>query len=103
MRLTDVPAFTRRVILICNTVMSHLGIWVIAALVIGAIGCGDDGGSGKLKGPPDIKTPSRDLTGGAQRVTGARFAADVEIGHPIGQQPAAGGQRRFEGNAAVKP
>ena len=80
--------------------MSRLGIWVIGVFLIG---CGEDAPPKKLPSPPDFKTPSRDLTGGAQRVSGARFAADVEIGHPIGQQPAAGGQRRFEGNAAVKP
>lgn len=83
--------------------MSRLGIWVIGVFLIGILACGEDGPPKKLPSAPDLKTPSRDLTGGAQRVTGTRFAADVEIGHPIGQQPAAGGQRRLEGNAAVKP
>jgi len=83
--------------------MNRLGIWVIRVFLIGLIACGEGSPPTKLPPPPDIKTPNREITGGAQRVTGARFAADVEIGHPIGQQPAAGGQRRFEGNAAVKP
>jgi hypothetical protein len=83
--------------------MSRLGIWVIGASIIGVIGCGDDGMGKKLPPPSVLKTPNREITGGAQRVRGQRYAADVEIGHPIGQQPAAGGQKRLEGNTAVKP
>jgi hypothetical protein len=48
-------------------------------------------------------TPSREFVGGAGRVSGATYTFDVEIGHPIGQQPASGATYTMEGNAAVKP
>jgi hypothetical protein len=59
--------------------------------------------------PPDAAVdaapplPADEFTGGAHKVRGRRFTADVQIGHAIGQQPATGKGRRIEGNAAVKP
>lgn len=47
--------------------------------------------------------PAYELTGGARAVRGSRFAADVQIGHGIGQQPATGNGKQIQGNAAVKP
>jgi len=47
--------------------------------------------------------PSSEVTSGAGRVTGSRFAADVQIGHSLNQGPAAGASKAAEGNAAVKP
>lgn len=47
--------------------------------------------------------PAYELTGGARNVRGSRFAADVQIGHGIGQQPATGNGKTMQGNAAVKP
>jgi hypothetical protein len=47
--------------------------------------------------------PAYELTGGAKNVRGTRFAADVQIGHGIGQQPASGNGKQIQGNAAVKP
>ncbi len=47
--------------------------------------------------------PAYELTGGAAKVTGARFSADVQIGHGIGQAPASGDGKEIQGNAAVKP
>ena len=58
--------------------------------------------------PPDIPeqpppTPSRDLVGGAGRLSSATYTFDIEIGHPISQQPASGATYTIEGNAAIKP
>lgn len=47
--------------------------------------------------------PAYEVTGGAARVRGSRFQADVQLGHGIGQTPAAGAGKTIEGNAAVKP
>jgi hypothetical protein len=47
--------------------------------------------------------PAYEITGGAQKVTGSRFAADVQIGHGLEQAPASGNGKQIEGNAAVKP
>jgi hypothetical protein len=77
-----------------------------------AAACGDDGAHRRLPDappPPDAAIdappplPAHEITGGAHKVRGRRFSADVQIGHPIGQQPATGHGKRFEGNAAVKP
>jgi len=89
--------------------MSRLGIWAVGVFLIG---CSDGGPAHRLPdAPPAIDAaidappplPNREITGGAQHVRGSRFAADVQIGHPIGQQPTTKGARRLEGNAAVKP
>jgi hypothetical protein len=58
--------------------------------------------------PPDVPeqpppTPSRDLVGGAGRLSGATFTLEVEIGHPISQEPARGTTYTIQGNAAIKP
>jgi hypothetical protein len=47
--------------------------------------------------------PAYEITGGARKVTGARFSADVQIGHGVGQAPASGNGTEIQGNAAVKP
>ncbi|HUQ03391.1 MAG TPA: hypothetical protein VM261_12900 [Kofleriaceae bacterium] len=47
--------------------------------------------------------PAYEITGGARKVTGARFSADVQIGHGVGQEPASGDGKEIQGNAAVKP
>lgn len=93
--------------------MRRLGIWAVGVFLIGC----SDGDRHRLldDAPPLIDAsidapidaplplPNREITGGAQHVHGARFSADVQIGHPIGQQPTTNGTRRLEGNAAVKP
>jgi hypothetical protein len=90
--------------------MRRLGIWAVGVFLIG---CSDGGGPRRLPDAPPapidaaidapLPLPNREITGGAQHVRGSRFAADVQIGHPIGQQPTTKGARRLEGNAAVKP
>jgi hypothetical protein len=47
--------------------------------------------------------PAYEITGGARNVKGARFSADVQIGHGVGQEPASGSGKEIQGNAAVKP
>ncbi len=81
----------------------------------GLAACGDDGGrriGEDAPTPPDASPdsmppakplPAYEITGGAKAVTGTRFRADVQIGHPLGQAPVLGGGKRVEGNAAVKP
>jgi len=97
--------------------MRRLGIWAVGVFLIG---CSDGNHRRALDDAPplidasidapidapvdaQLPLPNREITGGAQHVRGARFAADVQIGHPIGQQPTTNGARRLEGNAAVKP
>jgi hypothetical protein len=46
---------------------------------------------------------SREVLGGAGRVSGPTYTLDVQIGHPVSQEPAAGPTHTLEGNAAVKP
>jgi hypothetical protein len=48
-------------------------------------------------------TPSRDLVGGAGRLSSATYTFDIEIGHPVSQQPASGATYTIQGNAAIKP
>ncbi|MCA9678326.1 MAG: hypothetical protein H6709_12360 [Kofleriaceae bacterium] len=60
-----------------------------------------DGGSVVPDARPPL--PAYEITGGARGVAGARFKADVQIGHGVGQQPATGNGTTAEGNAAVKP
>jgi hypothetical protein len=56
-------------------------------------------------GVPDAVPPtaSREIVGGAGRLTGGTYTLDVEIGHSFGQQPASGPTYTIEGNAAIKP
>lgn len=78
-------------------------------LICAAIGCGDvtRPGTGGDAGPPDAgpqgATPAREVVGGAGRVTGATYTLDVEIGHPVSQEPASGNTYTIEGNTAIKP
>lgn len=81
----------------------------LLALCLGAA-CGDvtRPGTGGDGGPPDANpqaaaTPAREIVGGAGRVTGATYTLDVEIGHPVSQEPATGATYTIEGNAAIKP
>ena len=59
--------------------------------------------------PPDVQevqpppTASRDLISGAGRLSSATYTFDVEIGHPVSQQPASGATYTIQGNAAIKP
>ncbi|MGE0400496.1 MAG: hypothetical protein AB7T06_27540 [Kofleriaceae bacterium] len=81
----------------------------------GLAACGDDGNNRKLAdappspdAPPDSMPPAKPLpayevTGGAKAVSGTRFRADVQIGHPFDQAPVVGGGKRVQGNAAIKP
>jgi hypothetical protein len=48
-------------------------------------------------------TPSRDFVGGAARLSSATYTFEIEIGHPISQQPATGATYTIQGNAAIKP
>jgi hypothetical protein len=48
-------------------------------------------------------TPARELVGVAGRVAGPTYTLDVELGHPVSQQPASGATHTLEGNAAIKP
>ena len=62
-----------------------------------------------IDAPPDVPevqpppTPSRDLVGGAGRLHSTTYTFDVEIGHPVSQQPAVGATYTIQGNAAIKP
>ena len=47
--------------------------------------------------------PAYEVTGGAAKLSGSRFKADVQIGHGISQEPVTGGGKVLQGNAAVKP
>lgn len=60
---------------------------------------GEDGGLPDAQRP----LPAHEIIGGAAHVSGAAFAADVQIGHGIDQRPAGGADHSIEGNAAVKP
>ncbi len=65
----------------------------------------DAGIDAEIDAPTDAPTPlpAYEVTGGARNVRGARFAADVQIGHGVGQAPATGNGKTIQGNAAVKP
>jgi hypothetical protein len=92
---------------------------VAAVLLLALSGCPDNKQRFNDAGPPitdaDVDAPvdaavdasaplpAYELTGGARKVTGSRFAADVQIGHGVGQEPAAGSGKEIQGNAAVKP
>jgi hypothetical protein len=87
------------------------------ALAVGAAvaACGmtarpfDDGGLNADAGvdrdaePQLPPTPARELVGVAGRVAGPTYTLDVELGHPVSQQPASGATHTLEGNAAIKP
>lgn len=94
--------------------------WVLASfLIAAATGCGkkqsfSDAGmrdaptfdaGGTIDASPDARppVPAYEVTGGAAHVSGARFSADVQLGHGLDQTPATGAAHRAEGNAAVKP
>lgn len=64
----------------------------------------NDAGVGIDASTVDATAPSssREVTAGGTRVQGATYQVDVQIGHPIGQQPATGGGYGIEGAAAVK-
>ena len=53
--------------------------------------------------PQPPATPSREIVGGAGRLTGATYTFDFELGHSVGQRPATSATYRIEGNAAIKP
>jgi hypothetical protein len=54
--------------------------------------------------PPQLPpTPSREFTAGGGRMKSNTFTLDVQVSHPVGQQPAIGNTYKIEGNAAVKP
>lgn len=81
--------------------------WVFLLLIAA---CGDDGIRHLEDAPlpPDsppvtVTRPAHDITSGAQKVRGSRFAADVQIGHGISQQPTTSSTRSVEANSAVKP
>lgn len=44
-----------------------------------------------------------ELGAGGGRMTGGTFTLDVQLGHPVGQQPITGPTLRLEGNAPIKP
>jgi hypothetical protein len=48
-------------------------------------------------------TPSRELVGGAARMSSTTYTLDVEIGHAFSQQPAKSATYTIQGNAAIKP
>lgn len=93
----------------------------LALALAGVVGCGDDAGQQRREdaavpddaaidatpsdGPADAAAPlpANEITSAATAVRGKRFKADVQIGHPIGQQPATGNGTRIEANSAVKP
>lgn len=65
----------------------------------------DAGIDAEVDAPTDAPAPlpAYEVTGGARNVRGARFTADVQIGHGIDQTPATGNGKTIQGNAAVKP
>jgi hypothetical protein len=76
-------------------------------LICVAAGCGDVTRPGTGDGGPPDANPgagaAREIVGGAGRVTGATYTLDVQVGHPVSQEPASGATYTIEGNAAVKP
>jgi hypothetical protein len=67
----------------------------------------DDAGlpdDASIDAPPQLPlTPGREVVGGAGRLTGTTFTFDVQLGHPISQQPITSTTYKVEGNAAIKP
>ncbi len=47
--------------------------------------------------------PGQELTSASGRLTGPTFALDVQLGHPIGQQPIQGPTFRITANTPIKP
>ncbi|HVK73214.1 MAG TPA: hypothetical protein VM734_07820 [Kofleriaceae bacterium] len=101
--------------------MSRVLRTAVVGVVLALVGCADDPPRFQDAGPGDAAVdaepidaavdaptplPAYELTGAAKGVRGARFAADVQIGHGLGQAPVTGAgatPRAAEGNAAVKP
>ncbi len=95
--------------------MSCLGKTVVLALLVAVAACADQKPRFQDAGPTDAMAidavpvdaatplPAYEITGGAKGVRGARYAADVQIGHGIGQAPVTGNGTTAQGNAAVKP
>ena len=52
---------------------------------------------------PAASPPGQELGAAGGRLTGATFTLDVQLGHPVGQQPIQGATLRLEGNAPIKP
>ena len=90
---------------------SALAAAVVSALAM--VGCGGskssfDAATGQIDaGVPDALVanapPGVEIMSGAGRLTGGNMTMDVQIGHPISQQPASGGNTTVEGNATIKP
>ena len=76
--------------------MSALAACLLAVLAA----CGSVKRPFKDDAPP---TPSHEVVGGAARLSSTTFTFDVQLGHPISQQPVTSATFRAEGNAAIKP
>lgn len=47
--------------------------------------------------------PGQELTGGAGRVRSTTYTMDVQLGHPLGQQPIQSTSYRLQANTPIKP
>jgi hypothetical protein len=47
--------------------------------------------------------PKLEITPGAGRLQGGQFTLDVQLGHPIRQQPTGSGNTQLDPRSAVKP
>ena len=88
-------------------------VLLIAALLLGGcnqiLGIGGDvqlrDGGPDPQMPPDAREPlpQHEVVSGAAHVKGAKYSADVQVGHVVPQAPVEGAAYTAEGNAAVKP
>ena len=99
-----------------------MGVRFLIALVV-AVGCGCggvqsnrpdagppgpdaatiDGGGGGGDGGTTAARNAREIVSGGGRVSGGNVTVDVQLGHPVPQQPVTGGNVKLEGGAAIKP
>jgi len=73
----------------------------VSGLLIVLAACGS--AKRPLKDDELPPTPSQEVVGGAGRLTSTTFTLDVQLGHPIGQQPAISATYKAQGNAVIKP
>jgi hypothetical protein len=89
------------------------GLWGLVLVGAFSVGCEDprpsgtpDGGStdaATIDGAPGAGRSAREVVSGSGRLTSGSVTLDLQIGHPVGQQPATSGTATVQGAAAVQP